>query len=39
MQKRFDSQMYNADEMLFDVHLTLDRMDSEFEMAGKSLDD
>jgi hypothetical protein len=25
--------------MLFDVHLTLDRMDSEFEMAGKSLDD
>ena len=39
LQKRFDSQNLKVDEILFDVHLELDRMDNEFEMAGKSLDD
>jgi hypothetical protein len=38
-QKRFDSQNFKANEILFDVHLFLDRLDNEYEMAGKSLDD
>lgn len=38
-QKVFDSQSYKADEILFDVHLTLHGLDNEYEMAGKSLDD
>lgn len=39
LQKRFDSQNFKANEILFDVHLFLDRLDNEYEMAGKSLDD
>jgi hypothetical protein len=39
LQKRFDSQNFKANEILFDVHLFLDRLDNEFEMSGKSLDD
>jgi hypothetical protein len=35
----FDTQNYTASEILFDVHLTLDRLDNEFEMSGKSLDE
>ena len=38
-EKKFDSQNFEVQEILFDVHLELDRMDNEFEMAGKSLDD
>ena len=38
-QKAYDSQQYKADEILFDLHLTLDTMDNEYEMAGKSIDD
>jgi hypothetical protein len=36
---RFDSQNYTASEILFDVHLNLDKLDNEWEMSGKSLDD
>jgi hypothetical protein len=39
LQKRFDSQHYTASEILFDVHLSLDKLDNEFEMTGKTLDD
>ena len=39
LQKRFDSQSFNASEILFEVHLALDRLDNEFEMSGKSIDD
>jgi hypothetical protein len=38
-EKRFDSKNFKANEILFDVHLFLDRLDNEFEMSGKSLDD
>ncbi|KAG7342464.1 39S ribosomal protein L53/MRP-L53 [Nitzschia inconspicua] len=38
-EMRFDSQNYTASEILFDVHLTLDKLDNEFEMSGKSFDD
>lgn len=38
-QMRFDSQSYTASEILFDVHLNLDKLDNEFEMSGKSLDE
>ena len=37
-KKRFDSQSLKANEIMFDVHLDLDRLDNEFEMSGKSLD-
>mmetsp|Transcript_33155 Transcript_33155/g.94251 ORF Transcript_33155/g.94251 Transcript_33155/m.94251 type:complete len:115 (+) Transcript_33155:157-501(+) len=37
--KKFDSQNFKANEILFDVHLFLDKLDNEYEMAGKSLDD
>jgi len=39
IQKRFESHYYTASEILFDVHLSLDKLDNEFEMSGKSLDD
>ena len=38
-QKRYESQHYTASEIFFDVHLSLDNLDNEFEMSGKSLDD
>ena len=38
-EKRFESAEYKANEILFDVHLFLDRMDNEWEMQGKSIDD
>lgn len=38
-QKRFDSQHLKANEIMFDVHLDLDRLDNEYEMSGKSLDE
>ncbi len=38
-QKRFDSKSYTASEIFFDVHLTLDKLDNEYEMSGKSLDE
>mmetsp|Transcript_30962 Transcript_30962/g.74778 ORF Transcript_30962/g.74778 Transcript_30962/m.74778 type:complete len:116 (-) Transcript_30962:132-479(-) len=38
-EKRFLSQDYTANEIFFDVHLSLDQKDNEFEMSGKSLDD
>jgi hypothetical protein len=38
-EKRFDSKDYTANEILFDVHLSLDQKDNEYEMSGKSLDD
>lgn len=38
-EKKFDSESFKANEILFDVHLFLDRMDNEYEMAGKSIDD
>lgn len=38
-QMRFDSESYTASEILFDVHLNLDKLDNEFEMSGKSLDE
>ena len=38
-KKRYDSQHYKVNEIFFDVHLFLDRLDNEFEMSGKSLDD
>lgn len=38
-QKRYDSRNYTASEIFFDVHLSLDNLDTEFEMSGKSLDD
>eukprot|EP00934_Nitzschia_sp_Nitz4_P000997 Nitzschia sp. Nitz4//scaffold2_size372955//214275//214706//NITZ4_000437-RA/size372955-snap-gene-0.35-mRNA-1//1//CDS//3329546820//997//frame0 len=38
-EKRFDAQHFKANEILFDVHLFLDRLDNEYEMAGKSVDD
>ena len=38
-QKRYESQHYTANEIFFDVHLSLDNLDNEFEMSGKSLDD
>ena len=37
-EKRFDSQSLKANEIMFDVHLDLDRLDNEYEMSGKSLD-
>ena len=38
-QKRYDSRNYTASEIFFDVHLSLDNLDNEFELSGKSLDD
>eukprot|EP00531_Pseudo-nitzschia_arenysensis_P003154 CAMPEP_0116128002 /NCGR_PEP_ID=MMETSP0329-20121206/7131_1 /TAXON_ID=697910 /ORGANISM="Pseudo-nitzschia arenysensis, Strain B593" /LENGTH=114 /DNA_ID=CAMNT_0003622119 /DNA_START=100 /DNA_END=444 /DNA_ORIENTATION=- len=38
-EKRYESQNYTAGEIFFDVHLSLDNLDNEFEMSGKSLDD
>jgi len=38
-EKRYDSRNYTASEIFFDVHLSLDNLDNEFEMSGKSLDD
>lgn len=38
-EKRFDSQHLKANEIMFDVHLNLDRLDNEYEMSGKSLDE
>lgn len=38
-EKVFDSQNYTASEIFFDVHLSLDQKDNEFEMSGKSLDE
>jgi len=38
-EKRFDSQHLKANEIMFDVHLDLDRLDNEYEMSGKSLDE
>lgn len=38
-EKRYESQHYTASEIFFDVHLSLDNLDNEFEMSGKSLDD
>uniref|UniRef100_A0A7R9WVM4 Large ribosomal subunit protein mL53 n=1 Tax=Craspedostauros australis TaxID=1486917 RepID=A0A7R9WVM4_9STRA len=38
-QKRFESQHYDVKEIMFDVHLGLNSMDNEYEIAGKSLDD
>ena len=37
--KVYDSQHYTAFEIFFDVHLTLDHIDNQYEMNGKSLDD
>ena len=39
LQKRFDSRHYTANEIFFDVHLSLENLNNEFEMSGKSLDD
>lgn len=36
---KFESQNLTASEILFDVHLILDKLDNEYEMSGKSLDD
>lgn len=38
-EKRFDSQHFKANEIFFDVHLYLDKLDNEYEMAGKSVDE
>ncbi|VEU40462.1 unnamed protein product [Pseudo-nitzschia multistriata] len=38
-EKRYDSRNYTASEIFFDVHLSLDNLDNEFELSGKSLDD
>ena len=38
-EKRFESEYYKANEIFFDVHLLLDKLDNEYEMAGKSVDD
>eukprot|EP00536_Pseudo-nitzschia_multiseries_P010434 jgi/Psemu1/289086/fgenesh1_pg.318_\ len=38
-EKRYDSRHFTANEIFFDVHLSLDNLDTEFELSGKSLDD
>jgi hypothetical protein len=38
-QQIFDTQLNNAHEILFQVHLKTSQLDADFEMSGKSLDD
>ena len=38
-QQLFDTQKFNVNEMLFEIHLKGMQLDAEYEMAGESIDD
>jgi hypothetical protein len=39
MQRTYDTQSFQAKEMLDEIFMTANNMDIEFELQGKSIDD